>query len=131
MTEQRGPKMKIRIDYLYRDASNSKLHDSAVFRNPARWTVDQVKAVMIEAALPWQLFSDTIHFYPERVGLNPAFFTDLGYEENEDDTDIHEVFAIVECDDAPNDNRTIQQFLAELRETARAPTPPSSPSPTP
>lgn len=107
--------MNIRIDYLYRDASNFKRFSEAVFSNPEDLTADDALRDLQAAATSWELFADMIHFRPELVGLETCFFADAGFEENEDDFELHELHEVSLTSDAPTDARSIEQFIRDLR----------------
>ena len=67
--------------YLYRDASNYKVHNETVIKG--QLTVEQA-AKIIECC-------DYEYFKPHMVGMPETTFTDLGYSKNEDDVEFFEL----------------------------------------
>lgn len=106
--------MNIRVEYLYRDASNHKRWAEVVFENPGDLPVAEVEEKFSEATKRWRLFPDVLHFRPEEAGLPTCYFTEIGYSENEDDMDLHEVHRIVGTDQPSTDGRSIDRFLSDL-----------------
>lgn len=107
--------MNLRIDYLYRDASSCNRFSETVFSNPEDLTADDALRELQAAATSWQLFADMIHFRPELVGLETCFFADAGFDERDDDFELHELHEGRLTSDAPTDARSIEQFIRDLR----------------
>jgi hypothetical protein len=106
--------MNIRLEYLYRDASNYKRWAEVVFENPQALSAAEVMETLGDATKRWRLFADVLHFRPERVGLPTCYLTEIGYPESEDDMDLHEVHRVVATEQPCTDRRTIERFLADL-----------------
>jgi hypothetical protein len=109
--------MNIKLEYMYRDGGNNKRRQYVIFANPASRSVEDVVERMDAAAAKWRLFSGTIHFCPEAVGLPTCYFTDAGYPATCDDLELHEIEGVEGCAGVVSDRRTIDEFLADV-ETA-------------
>lgn len=92
-----------RVDYLYRDASNYKVHNTAVVSGTI--TDEQVKDIF--AAL-----SDGEFFIPAKVGLPEIDLVSLGYAPNEDDTDLFVLTSIGVDDSDPTIDMTADELYA-------------------
>lgn len=85
---------QLRIDYLYRDASNYKNHGSLVIQNNQELTVQKFSLALREHFACLQCFPDVLHFSPEVLGWPTLYFEDW----TEDDFMLHEVSGIEETD---------------------------------
>jgi len=113
--------MNIRLEYLYRDASNYKRWAEVVFENPQDMSAAEVMETLGDATKRWRLDHDVLHFRPEQVGLPTCYFTEAGYPESEDDMDLHEVYWVVATEQSCTDRRPIEHFLADLAASCGSP----------
>ena len=114
-----GP-CNVSFKYLYRDASNYKLHGEAVFTNHTFVPIDEIEK-QIRSCL-----KDGEFFIARQVNIEERFF-DVLHED--DDHPWHE-FNLVEVTTEPafdpenwnqhNRKRDITEFIAELEKTKRA-----------
>ena len=96
----RSPLQNIAVNYMYRDASNYKCHETVVFANPRCVRVSELWERIIEALRGVMLFEGQPIFKPELVGLPTAFLFDKpGFRKNEDDHDWHELVSVEETGD--------------------------------
>lgn len=105
----------IRLDYVYRDASNNKRWSHVVISNPEARDPRSARRALLEATMRWHLFEDTIHFRPEAIGLATCYFTDIGYAESPDDFELHEIDSVEATDDPATDPRSLEQLMADMR----------------
>ena len=105
----------IRFAYLYRDASNYKLHGEVIFSNEKQFAVDDIEK-QIRSFL-----SDGLFFIARQVHVEERFFDVV----SEDDHPWHE-FVMVEAtsdttfDPVPECKCDIAEFLADLEKAHRA-----------
>jgi hypothetical protein len=97
--------------YMYRDGSNNKQHNHAVFANAGRNTLAEIEA-RLRAAL------EDGRFKAEMVELETCFF---GGEPTEDDHPWHEFVEVAEtdlppCDPASCGPRDISEFVRALED---------------
>lgn len=112
--------MNVRIDYLYRDAANNKRWGAVTFGNRCGLSGGDVRERLLDAAEPWQVWADMLHFRPEDVGLRTLYFVDAGYAENDDDLELHEVARVSTVADPADDPRDIRAFLEDVARAARS-----------
>lgn len=96
--------LNTRLSYLYRDASNYKQSGSVVFAGAI--TPTQRTQVI-------QALDEGSYLIVEQVGL-ANLREERWSHGNEDDHVWHEVTEIALTEDAPTDERTIDEFVAEL-----------------
>jgi hypothetical protein len=80
----------IKVNYMYRDASNYKKWASIVLENPQALSVQAFEARFLNAVKHHQLFADVQHFKPEDFGWETAYFNEHDPESSED-LDLHEL----------------------------------------
>lgn len=104
----------IRVDYLYRDASNHKRWNSVVFANPDGLTAELVTESLRESLLEGCLFVAT------QIRL-PECFLFAAHSGTSDDHCFHEFDIVERTSDAENDvhSRSIFQFTQEVEREAR------------
>ena len=83
---------QLKIEYLYRDASNYKNFGSAIIPNYSGITAEAfAKALRVRFANK-QVWPDILHFQPEVLGWPTLYFD----SRLDDDLDLHEVVCISE-----------------------------------
>ncbi|MFN8322319.1 MAG: hypothetical protein U0T74_06625 [Chitinophagales bacterium] len=92
--------------YMYRDGANYKNHGEVVFANPQKLELSSITTA-IESAL-----IDGAWFY-----VKPWNLPDLHFEKWDDDIDhtFHEFESVSYTNELPTDNRTIEQFLLQIK----------------
>ena len=107
----------IAVNYMYRDASNYKCHETVIFANPGGVSVSELWERINKALSGVMLFNGQPIFKPELVNLPTAYlFERPGFRKNEDDHDWHELVSI-EVTDEPAGNmrvRSIEIFIDSL-----------------
>lgn len=107
----------VAVNYMYRDASNYKCHETIVFANPSSVSVSELWGRINEALRGVMLFEGQPIFRPELLGLPTVFLFDKpGFHKSEDDHEWHELVSVDETDDpttcAPG--QTIETFIQSL-----------------
>lgn len=107
----------VAVNYMYRDASNYKCHETMIFANPRCVSVSELWGRINEALRGVMLFEGQPIFRPELLGLPTVFLFDKpGLHKSEDDHDWHELVSVDETDDpttcAPG--QTIEAFIESL-----------------
>lgn len=86
----------LKVDYLYRDASNYKNYGSVIIENNGGMTVEAFRAALKKRFADFQYWGDVIQFQPEVLGWSPLYFD----EWIEDDLMLHEISDITETEKA-------------------------------
>lgn len=113
----------VAVNYMYRDASNYKCHETVIFENPRGVSVSELWRRINEALREVMLFEEQPIFRPEWVGLPTVFlFAQPGYSKNKDDHEWHELVEIEETDALPTlgEGSSICEFIEALRRTHKA-----------
>ncbi|NUQ81348.1 MAG: hypothetical protein HUU10_07020 [Bacteroidetes bacterium] len=97
--------MNILVEYLYRDATNTKQFGSVVFTNPEGLDLQTIRERMRKSLI------DGEYFYPDRVGIRLIYA--YAWDPEIDHT-WYEFENVSHTDSAPTDPRTADQFLLEL-----------------
>ena len=99
----------IKINYLYRDASNYSNHASVIFSNSEELDLDEIEKRIMEKLI------DENWFVAEKVRI-PEVFLFYDYDFNEEDHFWHEYNFIEETNKEANDEwgRSISEFINEL-----------------
>lgn len=100
-------RLNIKLNYLYRDASNYKQYGSVIFSN-----INNLSILEIDDIIRNQLIEE-ISFNHTEFGITSLFFEN----KNEDDHDWHEYENLEMTDENPTDKRTIEEFLKQLEST--------------
>ena len=96
----------IMLSYMYRDGANYKNHNDIVFANPLSKELTE-----IEQSIKSELI-DREWFYANKWNV-----PDLHFEKWDEEIDhsYHEFESISYTTDLPTDNRTIDQFISEIK----------------
>ena len=99
----------IKLQYLYRDASNYKKWAEVVFSNDEGLSIDAVTKALRDG------FSDDALFIAHQVRV-PEVFLFAEYHLTPDDHCFHEFYSVEVTSDLPNDafSRSISQFVTEV-----------------
>ncbi len=98
-------RLNIAFNYMYRDGANYKQFGSIVFANPNNLTVEEIEPQIRETLI------DEEFFEPLKLKV-PSIYV-YSYDPEID----HEWYTFEDVqltDKTPTDNRTIEEFLAEL-----------------
>ncbi len=100
--------MNIRMEYLYRDASNYKNWGEVVFANPTGIGIEHLKKLVGDVLFERQ------YFIAQSASLPDLHFPECSIAL---DHDWHELFALAETDDRPTDSgaRTVEQLIECLK----------------
>lgn len=103
--------MATRVDYMYLDGANNKLHLSAVLQGEL--TEEEIKEIfdLSEDVV----FHDCNYFYPGNTGLPATTFVDKGYAAYDNDPEWHELVEISHTEAAPTEDVTAAEFLEAFR----------------
>lgn len=107
----------VAVNYMYRDASNYKCHETVIFSNPRCVSVSELWGRINEALRGAMLFEGQPIFKPELVGLPTVFLFDKPeFRKNEDDHDWHELVSVEETGDLTTCaiGRPIEAFIESL-----------------
>jgi len=98
-------KNNIRLNYLYRDAGNYKLHGATIFSNPENLAVSDIEREIKSRLIDGEFFE------PVKWKLTP-----LGFEKWNDDLDHfwNEYESIQNTSEEPTVNKTITKFLGDI-----------------
>jgi len=96
--------MNIKLNYLYRDASNYKQYGSLVLANP-----NNIAAALVADIISRNLI-DGEFFDVDKWGV-PALFFD---KENEDDHEWHEFESVEITEEPPYSNVAIENLLGKI-----------------
>ena len=110
--------MNIRLDYMYRDASNYKRYKDVVLANPEEMSAEDVLGAISHAAIGWRIFPDVIHFRPESIGLPTCYLSEIGFEIREDDLDLHEVLGVEATESVVTEERSVRELIDDLRDAS-------------
>ena len=105
----------IRFAYMYRDASNYKLHGEVILSNEKQLAVEEIEKQIRS------LLNEGEYFIARQVHLEERFFDVV----NDDDHPWHEVVVVEATSDPtfdpiPEHKRDIADFLADLEKAHRA-----------
>ena len=105
----------IRFAYMYRDASNYKLHGEVILSNEKQLAVEEIEKQIRS------LLNEGEYFIARQVHLEERFFDVV----NDDDHPWHEVVVVEATNDptfdpVPEHKRDIADFLADLEKAHRA-----------
>lgn len=107
----------VAVNYMYRDASNYKCHETVVFANPRGVSVSELWRRVNEVLRGAMLFEGQPIFKPELVGLPTVFLFDKsGFRKNEDDHDWHELVSVEVTGDPTTcaTGQPIEDFIESL-----------------
>lgn len=95
-----------RVDYMYRDGANYKLHLHEVVsgRVPA---ADTEPGWMERDGIK----GDPERFYPAEIGFDSSTFTSEGYQPYDDDPDCHELCGVCYTDEEPTVGMTAEELV--------------------
>lgn len=79
----------LEVHYLYRDGANNKQRQSVVLANPDGITPEALKQAIRTRFSDLQVWTDILHFQPEKLGWPTAYFP--GHDLKGDDLDVHEI----------------------------------------
>lgn len=98
-------KNNIKLNYLYRDAGNYKLHGATIFPNPENLPVSEIEKEIKSRLIDGEFFE------PSKWKL-----TALGFEKWNDDLDHfwNEYESIQTTSEKPTINKTIAKFLGDI-----------------
>jgi len=96
--------MNIKLNYLYRDASNYKQYGSVVLANP-----NNIAAALVADIISRNLI-DGEFFDADKWGVPPLFFD----KENGDDHDWHEFESVEITEEPPYSNVAIENLLDKI-----------------
>ena len=94
--------MNFEISYCYRDGANHKKHASVIVEVPETASPQTIENALQRKFADVQIWPDILHFRPKDLGWPTAYFD--GYDESEDDFNLHELDAITRTDKAANIN---------------------------
>ena len=120
-TSYRSSQVKnVAVNYMYRDASNYKCHETVIFANPRGVSASELWMRINEALRGAMLFEGQPIFKPELVGLPTIFLFDQpGFSKNEDDHDWHELMSVEATSDPATctTGQPIEAFIESLSAT--------------
>jgi len=101
----------VRLNYLYRDASNYKKWGAVVFSNPDAWSPEKIEGDLTA------YFQDQMYFIASQVDIPEVFLFINDYPFSEDDHFFHEYDSIEQTEEDVNDlrGRTIKEFVEQCK----------------
>jgi hypothetical protein len=93
------------LNYMYRDASNYKLHFTEVLKGSV--SDEEVESFNADYGDIW--------FYPGKIGLNADTFVDIGYKAYEDDPNWHELLYLKTTEKEPTVELSVDAFINAVK----------------
>ena len=100
--------MKIKFEYLYRDAGNFKRWGEVVFSNPSNISKKLLTSMAGDALI------DGLYFVASKAGIPDLHFSDYNEQLDHGWHEMHEFQPTTDVVSDP-ENRTIDEFLESLR----------------
>ena len=97
--------MNTKINYMYRDAANYKIHCEEVVKG-------EIDEKVCEEILEDM---DCEPFYPTNIGFRAPTFVSQGYKPYDDDPDCHELYDLELTDEEPTVGMTAEEFVEAFR----------------
>lgn len=101
----------VALRYLYRDAGNYKNFSTVYFSNPDEISIEEIETSIRECCLDENWFKPTKWSLPDLH--NSTYDAELDHE-------FHEIEEIVLCHERPSDERTIADFIRDIRRRSGA-----------
>ena len=101
----------VRLNYLYRDASNYKKWGAVIFSNPDVWSLKKIEGELTAC------FEEQMYFVASQVDIPEVFLFINDYPFSEDDHFFHEYDSSEPTDEDVNDSRgrSIKDFVEQCK----------------